>query len=101
MLLMYFDVVHSNVLGDTLHLLLEKCPANETALGACIKTAARSLDALCRPYLNVIKMILAENNGHLASFGPGKTVVAFKNFDGMVQAYKNEGSCAMAQKKAR
>ena len=77
-LLVYSDVVYSNVVGDTDPLVREvlyKCDGSGLVYFEPLHVQWMPVR---RPYLDVIEVQLAENNGALAQFGPSKTIVTFQ-----------------------
>ena len=73
-LLLYSDVVDSNIVGDASHPLVREVYYRRTGVGT-VYFEPLHIQWLRRPYLDVIEFSLHESSGHLVAFGKGKTIV--------------------------
>ena len=78
-LLLYSDVVNSNIVGDASHPLVREVYYRQSGVGTVyFEPLHIQWLPLRRPYLDVIEVSLAESRGHLVAFGKGKTIVTFQ-----------------------
>ena len=78
-LLLYSDVVRSNLVGDTEHPLVREVAYKCYGLGSVyFEPLHVQWMPVLRLYMDMIEVQLAESNGALLKFGPGKTIVTFR-----------------------
>ena len=78
-LLLYSNVVNSNIVGDASHPLVREVYYRRSGVGTVyFKPLHIQWLLLRRQYLDVIEVSLAESSGHLVAFGKGKTIVTFQ-----------------------
>ena len=78
-LLVYSDVVPSNLVGDTKHPLVQEVAHKGDGSGSLyFKPLHVQWMPVRRPYLDVIEVQLAESNEALVKVGPGKTIVTYQ-----------------------
>ena len=78
-LLLYSDVVNSNIVGDASHPLVREVYYRRSGVGTVyFEPLHIQWLLLRRPYLDVIEVSVAESSGPLVAFGKGKTIVTFQ-----------------------
>ena len=77
-LLLYLDVVRSNLVGDTDHPVVQEVAYKHDGLRSVyFEPLHVQWMPITLPYMDVIEVQLAESNGALVKFGPGKTIYTF------------------------
>ena len=78
-LMVYSDVLRSNLVGDTKHPLLREVVYKRDGSGSIyFEPLHVQWLPIRRPFLDVIEVQVTETNGKLVKFGPGKTVIMYQ-----------------------
>ena len=87
-LLLYSDVVNSNIVGDGLHPLVREVYYRGSSVGTMYFAPLHiQWLPLCRPYSDVIKVSSAESSGRLVAFEKARPLSPF-NFVVVRRTYK-------------
>ena len=72
-------MVRSNLVGDTDHPLVREVAYKRDRLGSVyFEPLHVQWMPVHRPYMDLIEVQLAESNGAIVKFGPGKMIVTFR-----------------------